>query len=131
MPCRVPEQFSHIRWHAIRPDVFDTDVTEEHGPWWRSGDKIEIAEWVHDPEGNGPSEGGHWLRWGKTGDFPSLCQAEYIGPLQDQEIFNIERYMARVQRQHDELRIPRWIKVALGLWLLVFCAFVAYVWAGN
>jgi hypothetical protein len=44
----------------------------------------ERAEWRND-ERNGPSQGGHWVRWGYCGDFPSLCKAVYIGPAIDQE----------------------------------------------
>ncbi len=63
MPCLVPEQLKHYRYHYIL-NMFG---------------RIELAEWVNDDR-NGPSELGHWVRWGCCGDFPSLCQAEYIGP---------------------------------------------------
>jgi hypothetical protein len=69
--CRVPPQHRHLRWHVIRG-------LEYLGAYY------ERAEWVNDPE-NGPSEGGHWVRWGRCGDFPSLCLADYIGPALDQD----------------------------------------------
>jgi len=70
MPCFVPPQYRHLRWHMIQSDI---------------GLKpIERAEWVNCEE-NGPTEGGHWIRWGRTGDFPSLCKARYLWPAVDQE----------------------------------------------
>lgn len=73
MPCFVPPQYRHLKWHIIRMALIDDEPTT-----W------ERAEWVNCPE-NGPSESGHWVRWGRTGDFPSLCKARYIGPALDQE----------------------------------------------
>lgn len=76
MPCFVPEQNRHLRWHIIQP-------TRDHaGAPHRF---FEIAEWVNN-EANGPNERGHWVRWGYCGDFPSLCQADYVGPVQDQDL---------------------------------------------
>ena len=68
MPCHVPEQYRHVRWHIIRPTACGQHMT------------FECAEWVNN-EDNGPTEHGHWKRWGYCGDFPSLCKAEYLGPL--------------------------------------------------
>jgi hypothetical protein len=65
MPCYVPEEFKGERFHVIKP---------------RYGSGFEVAEWVNN-RANGPEEGGHWLRWGYCGDFPSLCHADYIGPV--------------------------------------------------
>jgi len=69
--CFVPERFKHLKWHVLK-------VEYPTGIMW------ERAEWVNDPE-NGPTEGGHWVRWGKTGDFPSLCKADYFAPAVDQD----------------------------------------------
>lgn len=76
MPCFVPEFARGIRWHIIRPRSLNGRVMG-----------FEIAEWVND-ENNGPTEGGHWIRWGYCGDFPSLCRADYIGPFPDQGMLN-------------------------------------------
>ncbi len=73
MPCFVPSEHRHRRWHLIRSTLGNFP----YGYFW------ERAEWVNDPE-NGPTEGGHWVRWGYCGDFPSLCYAVYIGPHIDQ-----------------------------------------------
>lgn len=71
MSCVVPDEYKHLRWHVIRP---------------RMGKQpFEIAEWVNNEE-NGPTEKGHWIRWGYCGDFPSLCQADYIGPFPEQQM---------------------------------------------
>lgn len=75
MPCYVPDEHRHLRWHVIVPNPF----VGYPGHW-------EIAEWVND-EGNAPDPG-HWVRWGYCGDFPSLCQAVYVGPFPDQEMLN-------------------------------------------
>lgn len=80
MPCFVPEEHRGLRWHIIRPKV--PYLTPD------SMSYFEIAEWVND-EANGPTERGHWVRWGKTGDFPSLCQAEYLAPFPDQEMLTV------------------------------------------
>ena len=77
MPCFVPEQFRDRRWHVIRP-LGVNGVPHRF---------FEIAEWVND-ENNGPTEKGHWVRWGYCGDFPSLCQANYVGPFPDQEMLS-------------------------------------------
>ena len=69
MPCFVPEEYRPLKWHVIRSTF--------------RGGNFEIAQWVND-ERNGPDEKGHWVRWGYCGDFPSLCQADYIGPFPDQ-----------------------------------------------
>jgi hypothetical protein len=69
--CFVPEQHKHLKWHVLK-------IEYPTGVMW------ERAEWVNDPE-NGPTEGGHWVRRGKTGDFPSLCKADYFAPAIDQE----------------------------------------------
>lgn len=74
MPCFVPPQHRHLKWHVIRMWL----VPEEPPTFY------ERAEWVNCEE-NGPTQGGHWVRWGKTGDFPSLCKAIYIGPSVDQD----------------------------------------------
>ena len=63
--CFVPNKFKDLRWHVIKSH-YDRDG-------------FEVAEWINDPK-NGP-DGGHWVRWGYCGDFPSLCQADYIGPI--------------------------------------------------
>lgn len=76
MSCFVPEQHRDKRWHVIRPRGLVNRVRQ-----------FEIAEWVND-ERNGPTEGGHWVRWGYCGDFPSLCQADYVGPFPDQEMLS-------------------------------------------
>lgn len=73
MACFVPPEYRHIKWHIIRMALVDDEPT-----FW------ERAEWVNCAE-NGPTEGGHWVRWGRTGDFPSLCHARYIGPALDQD----------------------------------------------
>lgn len=78
MSCFVPEKFRDQRWHVIRPTDIK-GVPQKH---------FEIAEWINDVDGNGPIERGHWLRWGYCGDFPSLCQATYIGPFPDQEMLS-------------------------------------------
>lgn len=72
MSCFVPEQFRKLRWHVIKSQHIGG---------------FEIAEWV-ECEANGPTERGHWLRWGRTGDFPSLCQATYVGPFPDQAMLD-------------------------------------------
>lgn len=74
MPCFVPEEHKRHRWHVIRP----TDVDGNPQPFF------EIAEWVND-ESNGPTEKGHWVRWGYCGDFPSLCHAVYVMPFPGQD----------------------------------------------
>lgn len=80
MSCFVPDCFKHLRWHVIRPQKLYA------GEWNQSKvNHFEIAEWIND-ERNGPSEKGHWIRWGHCGDFPSLCHAEYVGPFPDQEM---------------------------------------------
>lgn len=65
MACRVPDDLQGERFHIIRPHC-DLPL-------------FEIAEWVA-CESNGPTERGHWVRWGYCGDFPSLCRADYLGP---------------------------------------------------
>lgn len=76
MSCFVPEQYRNLRWHILRPNVPWRDMPTPY---------FEIAEWINN-EDNGPTEKGHWVRWGYCGDFPSLCQANYIGPFPDQEM---------------------------------------------
>jgi hypothetical protein len=76
MPCFVPDQFKDKRWHVIRATLLGG-----------SPGGFEIAEWVND-EANGPTEGGHWVRWGRCGDFPSLCHAIYVGPFPDQKMLD-------------------------------------------
>ena len=74
--CHVPLRYKHLKWHVIRGNLLG-----EPEPKSRF---YERAEWVNDPE-NGPAEGGHWVRWGYCGNFPSLCQADYVGPAIDQD----------------------------------------------
>jgi hypothetical protein len=76
MGCFVPEKYRQLRWHVILPMNGLTGQAHKH---------FEIAEWVND-EANGPIECGHWVRWGYCGDFPSLCQAEYVAPFADQDL---------------------------------------------
>jgi hypothetical protein len=76
MSCFVPPQYRHLKWHVIKTNLLP-DEPEYEGFY-------ERAEWVND-ERNGPTEGGHWVRWGYCGGFPSLCLAKYIGPALDQE----------------------------------------------
>jgi hypothetical protein len=77
MSCYVPDQYKHLKWHILRS-------------WHGKQDRVfEVAEWVNNEE-NGPTEKGHWVRWGYCGDFPSLCQADYVGPIQNQEM--LEEY---------------------------------------
>jgi hypothetical protein len=78
MPCFVPENSQHLRWHVIMPEKLPGPGGVRHHPMF------EIAEWVRD-ERNGPTEKGHWVRWGYCGDFPSLCRATYIMPFPGQD----------------------------------------------
>lgn len=71
MSCFVPDEYKHLRWHIIKTIIFGEPLYYER------------AEWINDPR-NGLKEQGYWLRWGYCGDFPSLCQAVYIGPANDQ-----------------------------------------------
>lgn len=77
MPCFVPDEFKHLRWHVLRSH-FNRKM-------------FEIAEW-NNSEDNGPVDKGHWVRWGYCGDFPSLCQADYIGPFPDQEMLEKHKW---------------------------------------
>lgn len=81
MPCFVPDEHKHLRWHVIQPTKLVGPGPQARHPM------AEIAEWVND-EANGPDEKGHWVRWGYCGDFPSLCQAVYIGPFPNQEMLD-------------------------------------------
>lgn len=79
MSCFVPDEFKHLKWHVLLPTK--GLGSNEPRPFF------EIAEWINN-EANGPTEKGHWLRWGYCGDFPSLCHAIYIGPFPDQEMLD-------------------------------------------
>jgi hypothetical protein len=74
MPCFVPEEYRHLRWHILQSHLIEDDPPTFY----------ERSEWVNCAE-NGETEGGHWLRYGRVGDFPSLCKCIYIGPADDQE----------------------------------------------
>lgn len=77
--CHVPDEYKHLRWHVIKPHVLSSNG-------WSTGNRgYEIAEWVNN-EDNGPTEKGHWVRWGSCGDFPSLSHADYVGPFPNQEM---------------------------------------------
>ena len=78
MTCFVPDEHKDKRWHVLRPHKLNRDGEWSHNEVLH----FEIAEWVNNEE-NGPTERGHWVRWGCCGDFPSLCHADYVGPFPD------------------------------------------------
>ncbi len=65
--CFVPPQHAHRKWHVIRT-AYPTAYVYER------------AEWVADNGSGHPI----WVRWGRCGDFATLCSAEYVGPAIDQ-----------------------------------------------